>query len=307
MANNAMPQYEEPRGGFCVHRIRVISTAIFSAAAVSLVGFAAPMTSAAQPVIFHQARLGVAKGSTTATWSSSNWSGYAETGHYSSVSASWTVPSVTAGAGGRGGFLGRSRSAWYSAVWTGIDGFNDSNLIQTGTEQDYYNGSAHYNAWWEILPAAETPISNPVSPGDSISANIVQTSTKVTGKSGTEYDWVITLKDLTKGWTFTTTQAYAGAGTSAEWIVEAPEVNGSIASIADYSFPAQSAAAGDFNTADVATTIGGPLTGANLNYTNDAGTLVQNGAQVSTPGQPDTAATAFNSNYGATAPPAPTS
>ena len=47
----------------------------------------------------------------------------------------------------------------YSSAWIGVDGFNDNDLIQTGTEQDYYSGGAHYDAWWEILPAAETEIS----------------------------------------------------------------------------------------------------------------------------------------------------
>lgn len=195
-----------------MHRIRVVGTALFSAAAVSLVGFTATMTAAAHSVIVHQARFALAKGATTATWSSSNWSGYAETGNYTSVSASWTVPTVTPGASSRIGFFGRSTNAWYSAVWTGIDGFNDDNLIQTGTEQDYYGGAAHYNAWWEILPKAETPISEPVSPGDVIDATIAETSTLA---GSTEHYWAITLRDVTKNWTFTTNQAYAGAGSSA--------------------------------------------------------------------------------------------
>jgi hypothetical protein len=256
----------------------------------------------------------------SATWSSSNWSGYAETGTFTSVSGSWTVPPAAAGAvtttRGRFGFGGGSTTAWYSAAWLGIDGFNNSNLIQTGTEQDYYGGAAHYSAWWEILPAAETVISEPVSPGDAMTATITKTPTQVTvggggffgrGRSTTEYDWIITIADTTRGWTFSTTQAYNGAGTSAEWIVEAPEVNGQIASLANYGFPSASAAAGDFNSAEVATTVGGPLTGARLNYSADAGTLIQNNVQVSTPGQPDPNATAFNSLYGATAPAAPKS
>ena len=41
--------------------------------------------------------------------------------------------------------------------WVGIDGFN-SNLIQTGTESDYTNGSAQYDILVEILPAAETVV-----------------------------------------------------------------------------------------------------------------------------------------------------
>lgn len=303
--------------------IRFLGASVFAVAVVVVVGTANAGGGAAPLAITHPPRIPVAPfaAGTRATWASSNWSGYAETGHYSAVSASWTVPTVTPGAnsgGGGGGFrFGRRgpapQSAWYSATWTGIDGFNDSNLIQTGTEQDFYSGSAHYSAWWEILPAAETVIPKPVSPGDPITALIVQTPTQVSVQSGrsiiSEYEWTITLTDssTTHPWTFTTTQVYAGPGASAEWVVEAPDVNGSIATIADYGFPSLSASSGDFHTAEVATSVGGPLSGAGLLFANDAGTLIQNGQQVSTPGQPDTAETAFNSLYGAAAPNPPTS
>ncbi len=295
--------------------IRVVVLVVIATTAVVL-GTSATGTGLAPPAITHPARIPAFAGGTRATWASSNWSGYAETGHYSAISASWTVPSVSAGASAGGGNrFGRrgSTSAWYSATWTGIDGFNNSSLIQTGTEQDYYSGSAHYSAWWEILPAAETVISEPVSPGDPISANIVQTPTQVAVRSGRssviEYEWTITLTDtsVTHPWKFTTTQPYGGTGSSAEWVLEAPEVGGTVATLANYGFPAQSATDGDFNSAEVATVLGGPLTGGGLIYASDAGTLIQNGLQVSTPGSPDAAATAFNSLFGATVPSPPTS
>ena len=286
-------------------------------------GLAMSTGTAAAPGIVHQVRH-FTPGETSsgadrsATWASSNWSGYAETGTFATITGSWTVPSVTAGAsassGGGRRFGGRgTTSAWYSAAWLGIDGFNNGSLIQTGTEQDYYNGSAHYAAWWEILPAAETVISKPVSSGDAMTATIAKTSATITVKSGgrhggttTENEWQITLNDVTQGWSFTTTQAYTGPGTSAEWIVEAPSVNGQIASLANYAFPSGSAGAGDFHNATVSATVGGTLTGAGLNYGNDSGVMIQNNAQVSTPGQPDGPETAFNSLYGASAPPEPT-
>ena len=43
----------------------------------------------------------------------------------------------------------------YSSSWIGIDGLANRDLIQTGTDSDYVDGSPHYDAWWEILPAAE--------------------------------------------------------------------------------------------------------------------------------------------------------
>ena len=60
---------------------------------------------------------------------SSNWAGYvSERGPFTSVTGHWTVPSVS--------------TAWYgfSAVWLGIGGVSDNDLIQVGTEQDSRNG-----------------------------------------------------------------------------------------------------------------------------------------------------------------------
>ncbi len=267
----------------------------------------ATSVASAAPAIVHAARVPVAVARTGAhgvhsTWSASNWSGYAETGTFTGVAGTWTVPSVAS-----------SSSASYSSAWIGVDGFNDSNLIQTGTEEDYYSGAAHYDAWWEILPAAETEISTstyPVSPGDRMSASIWKTSTTSgRGRRGGTV-WDITISDTTKGWKFSTAQTYSGAGTSAEWIMEAPEVGGKIATLAHYTFSPPSGT-GDFDNAGILTTVGTSgvtptYTGAGLNYANDSGVMVQNSVQVSTPGDPDTALTAFNAAYGATLPSTPT-
>ncbi len=287
-----------------MHINRFARTCLLLAGGLVLAGLAAPAQAGASPVITNWYRLPAAHGAhgaTRSTWSSSNWSGYAETGHFTSISGSWTVPSVTAGAND-------SDSAWFSSAWLGIDGFNDTHLIQTGTEQDFYGGTTHYSAWWEILPKAESVIPYPVSQGDSMEATIVQTSTTITKRKRVKtitHDWTISLKDMTKGWDFATTQVYKGTGNSAEFIVEAPLVGRSVSTISDYSFNQGSAIDGDFNSANVATTIGGAVTGAGLSYLNDAGTLIQNGLQVSTPGPADTTAKAFNSSYGASEPAAP--
>lgn len=146
---------------------------------------------------------------------SSNWSGYVITGKkrkFKRISGEWTVPFV----------LPTSRST-YSSAWIGIDGFNNDNLIQTGTAHHFVNGTAHYYAWWEILPSAETRISSPVSPGDVMRAYIV----KLKGSK-----WLICLQNLSRKWTFKTVQQYNGPQASAEWIVEAPTVNGTQSSLA---------------------------------------------------------------------------
>lgn len=225
--------------------------------------------------IFHDPRIPVSRATKAAGWASSNWSGYAIPGSgFNSVTAKWTVTAAPP-----------SQGATYSSEWVGIDGYNNRSLIQTGTESDYSNGSAHYYAWWEILPAPETVIpSISVSPGDVMTASIA----KVAGSS-----WTIKITDTTTGKSFTTTQKYRGPATSAEWIEEAPTVGGRVATLANYG---------------QATFDPGTVNGAAPNFTaSESGAMVQNNAQVSTPSNPDTDTDGFNTAYGSTAPSPPSS
>jgi hypothetical protein len=238
------------------------------------------------------------------SWTASNWSGYAETGSFAAVSSIWTVPTVLA-----------STSAAYSSTWIGVDGFTNSKLIQVGTEQDFYGGSARYNAWWEILPAPESVLSTttyPVGPGDRMKGTIYETSAATKVVSGTtttvQHLWTIVLTDSTRGWTFSTTQAYSGTGASAEWIHEAPVVNGATSTLAHYVVTAPTSK-GDFDNAAIGHTAAAGTTpvlqAAGLNYGLVAGVMVQHNVAVSTPGGPDAALTAFNHAYGASLPPKP--
>jgi hypothetical protein len=218
--------------------------------------------------IFHHPRVPASRAATAAGWAASNWSGYAVTGSvYKSVTGQWTVPAVPT-----------SGQATYSSAWIGIDGFNNSSLIQTGTESDSYNGGTHYYAWWEILPAAETVIrSISVHPGDVMTASITQ---------GSGSSWTIKISD-NHGASFSTKQRYTGPQSSAEWVVEAPTVGGQIARLANYGSA----------TLDPGTVNGGnPLLNA-----GQGGVMVQNGAQVSTPSNPDADTDGFSAAYGSTA------
>jgi len=236
-----------------------------------------PASGAAAPVLVsHAPRVSAAPpgpGTSSAGWASSNWSGYAVTGSgLTSITGSWVVPSV-----------GASKGNTYSASWAGIDGFNNGNLIQTGTEQDFVNGRAQYAAWWEILPAPETLIpSITVSPGDHMSASITSGAL-----------WTITITDTTTGLSFTTQQPYGGPGTSAEWIEEAPTVGGRVATLAHYGSTV-------FDP--------GTVNGANpALVAADGGVMVQRRSQVSTPSSPDTDADGFTASYGSLAPSPPSS
>ena len=197
---------------------------------------------------------------TTLGWSSPNWSGYAvSAGPYTSASGTWVVPAVQATA-----------KPTYSSTWVGIDDFANSNLIQVGTAQHYHDGAAFYSAWWEILPAVSQVIpSVPVKPGDTISATIT--------KAGSGR-WTIALVNRTTGAGFSTTQAYAGPGASAEWIQEAPTVSGSVSTLARYGRTTFTA------------TANGRSPGFAL---RDGGSMVQNGAKVSVPSAPDSTRSRF--------------
>jgi outer membrane autotransporter protein len=153
---------------------------------------------------------------------SANWAGYLATtsggNAFTTVSGGWTVPAITSGSSSAGS---------YSSIWVGIDGAGNNALEQLGTEGDYYGGRAHYDAWWEMIPAPETLIpSMPIQPGDRMFASVHY----IGGGN-----FVLSIDDLTTNTSFTTTQNNSSAPrSSVEWIAEATTVNGTIAPVADY-------------------------------------------------------------------------
>ena len=214
-------------------------------------------------------------------WTSGNWSGYAITrSGMTSVVGNWTVPTVLPPHTRR-----QKASDLYSGTWVGIDGFlsSDNSLIQAGTEEDWLGGRTFYQAWWEILPAGETPIpSVSVHPGDSISVTITQGFPL----------WTITLTNNSTGQSFTTNQAYSGPSLSAEWIEEAVTVNGRISPMPHYS---------TFSFDN------GKVNGAFISLnTSEAGAMVQ-GRRVSTPSAPGSDSTGFSVGYGRKSPTPPKS
>jgi len=93
----------------------------------------------------------------------------------------------------------------------------DNTLIQTGTEQDIAaNGKRTYTAWYELIPAPETPIpSLIVHPGDRMHAEIKE---QVAGSNV----WTIILNNATTGQKFQTTKPYSSSHLTVEWIQERP-------------------------------------------------------------------------------------
>jgi hypothetical protein len=154
----------------------------------------------------------------------SQWSGYMAASDVtnrspvvSSVSASWVVPEVNP-----------SENFMFSGMWVGIGGYGEETLIQTGTEQEYFNGKPVYYAWYELLPDYLVQIPRiRVQPGDKITAYISLVN-------GTESTWSITLSDVTRDEHFEKNVVYNSSRLSAEWIVERPKVNDTVSTLADF-------------------------------------------------------------------------
>jgi hypothetical protein len=208
--------------------------------------------------------------------SSPNWSGYVEgNGPQSSVTGTFAVPNLNT----------PLVEGSIMSEWVGIDGDSNSDLIQAGIQEyaapsdppGYYTLSA----WWEILPAPETVITSltNLTPGDSITVTI----SKVSGTT-----WSITMDDSTEGQSFSTDQTYTGPAASAEWIVEASEIDGTEATLAAYSPTGFTGVSAD-----------GP------DSTEVAVYMVQNDAIVSVPSAPGESGTSFNVDYGDSIPAPP--
>jgi hypothetical protein len=139
---------------------------------------------------------------------SENWSGYAVSGSdgaFNSVSSSWTEPTATCDDSGYE----------YAAFWVGLDGYNSSSVEQTGTDSDCDAGTPDYYGWYEMYPADPVYFTNPVEPGDSMSASVVFDSSSSI--------YTLTLTDSTQGWTQTEQEQESGlSNSSAEVITEAP-------------------------------------------------------------------------------------
>ncbi len=150
---------------------------------------------------------------------STNWSGYANytTGPYTSVSASWTQPSVNCNITPTG----------YASFWDGLDGYNTSTVEQTGTEGECQRGHARYFAWYEMYPAYPVNLSTtqyPVTPGDTFTSS-------VTALGGGQFKLVLT--DVGH-WTNEVTKTLSSAKLgSAEVIAEAPS-SGRVLPLADF-------------------------------------------------------------------------
>jgi hypothetical protein len=159
------------------------------------------------------------------TVDSTNWSGYAVTpsgGGITAVTSTFTVPSASIAPPG------------FGATWTGIGGYSTSDLIQAGVGEmslpSLPEVGDQYYAWYELLPNAETQLTGcsgdancTVTPGDSVTVHIFQVS-------GT--NWMISVADAGH-WSWSSNVSYQSSNSSAEWIQEAPSIEGLQSTLAD--------------------------------------------------------------------------
>ncbi|MGH7870485.1 MAG: G1 family glutamic endopeptidase [Candidatus Dormibacteraceae bacterium] len=233
---------------------------------LTLLGVVPALAVGSRAPVYHPSRhdpINPLHNSNSSGWESENWAGYALTGGpYREISASWVVPQVEA-----------TQEPSNSALFIGIDGYNNSSLLQVGTEQDY-QGSGQYYAWWEMLPAPESRITSvPIHPGDQMSASL---------QEGLNGQWTIRISDLTTNQSFSTTQSYSAPRSSAEWVIEAPKVGGQSTKLAHY---------GQVNFSHLS------LDGAVPELsTANRGTMLQDGQPVSAPSR--AATSGFTVSYG---------
>jgi hypothetical protein len=135
---------------------------------------------------------------------SRNWSGYtASSGRYTAVKATWVVPRFAP-----------DSPAGADAIWVGIGGIRDNDLIQAGTQETVSgHGSTQYSAWIETLPQASHPVPLVVNAGDSVTISIQLIA---------DDNWQITFTNDTTTQSYQTEAQYRSSLSSAEWIVEAP-------------------------------------------------------------------------------------
>jgi hypothetical protein len=220
---------------------------------------------------------------------SANWAGYvvSESQPYISVTGTWTVPTVS--------YAPQSDSPpkEYTSTWIGIGGNpGDNTLIQIGTEQDVTaNGTTTYYPWYELIPAVQTSIPEPVTAGDVMSASITCTAQCVTG--GIQ-SWSFVLQDITKGWMWRLDNVqYASSLGAAEWIMEATTVGEIISELPNYGSVAFSGATANGLNPQLSASVDG------LSMVNS-----ETGASLSSPSNP-VGGNSFTVSQGSVAPPPP--
>jgi hypothetical protein len=205
-------------------------------------------------IVHHHPSLHTSVKTDAGTDSSLNWSGIVDLGgastynnstSFRSIFATWVVPV------GRQAFGACTGGTDWSFSWVGIDGYNSSDVLQAGTESDatcnILQHESSYYAWFEWWPNSATRLTNlPVSAGNDLFVEIWNT----TAKEGFAYIANLTTNQyVTLG--LIPPSGTSLIGNSAEWIVERPSENGTLATLTNY--------VSDYFSACYAATFGGKV------------------------------------------------
>lgn len=169
---------------------------------------------------------------------STNWSGYIV-----------TIPSVTSYSKSSFGLIGGEFVVpWveqalktcgeevFASEWVGIDGINkDTALIQAGVNGSSSckngNQSLSYQTWFEWFPVPSVNIKNfPTNPGEDYEVYVESVSATKAKAYLMNY-----VENVSATISFSAPKGSAVIGNSAEWILEAPTINGGQSALANYS------------------------------------------------------------------------
>ena len=165
-----------------------------------------------------------------------NWSGYVNLNGVTSYGSSsfyyiigdYVVPVARQA-------YGQCVPTWdWSVTWVGIDGWGSSDVLQAGSEADAFcssgKTSTYYSAWYEWYPYGWTRITSlPIVPGDDLFVEVWSTSSTAGHAYLVNYntDQYVTIN-------FSAPPGTHLVGNSAEWIVERPNIGGSLATLTNY-------------------------------------------------------------------------
>ena len=172
-----------------------------------------------------------------------NWAGYVQdgtAGEFTAIKDKWKVPTVS-------NTQKKATKDYYAQQIVGIGGYgSDSTLIEAGTETDYINGKAVYEAFAEDSSMGESVFPGiTIHPGDVVTALVEEYTTN---------DWEMAVTDVTTGVTGDLNTGYSSSGESAEVVLDRPCLSGDcyvsainyaqLAKTSDVTFPV-----GKINTA----------------------------------------------------------
>ena len=167
----------------------------------------------------------------------SNWAGYSAVSNVikpqplvTAVYGSWVVQNTT-------DYTSALASQWIGIGGLGKQYYNDTTLIQIGTEYRPSNNVWNYVGWYELIypnsPVNSEVITIPknvlnISPNDIIFASIVK-SNKTQNNA-----WIISLNDLTTGTHFNKSVNYKSSQLSADWVEESGTIGNRVWALSNF-------------------------------------------------------------------------